>query len=104
MKAVILTAALLAAAFLARGVFADLTQAPAPQMTYWRTGGPRSSITLQEGVRSGPAAEWHSDGTLESEGLYADGLREGEWVFWLDDGSPDLERTGTYSAGQLVSQ
>lgn len=94
--------ALVAAAFLARSVFADFTQEAAPHMTYWRSGGPKSSITLQDGVRWGPAVAWHADGTEASRGEYVDGLREGEWTFWLEDGTRDRERCGTYRAGKLV--
>ena len=100
MKAVILTAALLAAGFLVRGLFTDLTETRAPHTTYWRTGGPKTSISMQDGVRSGLATEWYSDGTKESEGNYLDGLREGEWSFWLENGSADSARSGTYSVGR----
>ena len=102
MRAGILTAALIAAAFFARGVFADFTAEPAPHMTYWRTGGPKSSITLQDGVRWGPATEWFSGGQQASQGEYVDGVREGEWSFWLEDGTRDLERSGSYRDGKLA--
>ena len=102
MKAVILTAALLAIGFLARGLFTDLTAEQAPHMTYWRSGGPKTSISMRDGVRSGGATEWYSDGTKESEGSYADGLREGEWSYWLADGSDDVQRSGTYRVGRRV--
>ena len=102
MKAVILTAALLAAGFLARGLIIDLTEGTDAHMTYWRTGGQKSSISMQDGVRWGLATEWYSNGTKESEGSYIDGLREGEWSFWLEDGSQDGNRTGSYSVGRRV--
>lgn len=103
MKAVILTAALLAAGFLASGLFTDLTEGEDAHVTYWRTGAQKSSVSMQDGVRWGLATEWYSDGTKESEGSYIDGLREGEWSFWRKDGSQDGDRSGSYLVGRRVT-
>jgi len=102
MKTGILAAALIAALCLARAVFADLGGEPAPHRTYWSSGGPRSSISMVDGVREGPAASWYADGTKQSEGAYVDGLREGAWRYWLEDGTPDRERSGSYRGGKRV--
>ena len=46
-------------------------------------------------VREGPVVGWSSKGRLLVMGKYLDGKREGEWIFWNEDGSIDLHRSGT---------
>ena len=103
MKPLLVLAALVGTAILARGLVADLSAAqPEPRVTYYGDGAKKNATAYQDGVRSGASRQWYPGGQLEWEGRYEDGYREGEWTFWLEDGSIDAERTGTYMTGKKV--
>jgi hypothetical protein len=67
-------------------------------------GAPRESTTFVEGLRHGPTRRWYDDGTLRAEGEFVNGRMEGDWRWYLPDGTPDGERTGRYEAGRLVAR
>jgi len=69
------------------------------QTTYWANGNLQSRVEVDEGVPNGRSARWHPDGTKHAEGVVREGRMEGRWDFWLANGTPDVQRTGTYAAG-----
>ncbi len=84
----------------------DAPESPASMeaicVSYWATGGRRTSLCCREGVPDGPASEWHRNGRLAAQGRYAAGLRQGQWSFWSPDGALDAGRSGLYRAGRRL--
>lgn len=74
-------------------------RAPAERTTYWANGQLQSRVETVDGLPSGRSERWHADGTRHALGTLRDGRMEGPWEFWLPDGTPDVERSGTYRAG-----
>jgi len=72
---------------------------PEQRTTYWANGKLQTRSELADGVPTGPSERWYPDGTKQAAGSLRAGQMEGAWSFWLADGSPDGERTGTYHAG-----
>jgi len=74
----------------------------------WPNGYPRTRATYvsasnEDGrVLNGAYRAWHENGRMAERGTYAQGVREGAWKFWLEDGSLDEGRSGTYVAGSLA--
>jgi antitoxin component YwqK of YwqJK toxin-antitoxin module len=62
----------------------------------------KSAIHYAGGRPNGSAQAWRPDGTRESEGELRDGLREGRWTYWNNDGSVHAKLSGTYRAGERV--
>ena len=48
------------------------------------------------GRATGPFSRWYKNGQLKSKGNYKDGAREGRWVDFNEDGTPNQKKTGTY--------
>lgn len=46
--------------------------------------------------------QYHDDGSLLLEGVYQDGLREGEWVSWYPDGT--IWSKGYFSKGERTGK
>ncbi len=53
------------------------------------------SIALHE-------VQYHDDGSLYLEGIYEDGLREGEWLSWYPDGT--IWSKGYFSKGERTGK
>jgi antitoxin component YwqK of YwqJK toxin-antitoxin module len=70
------------------------------QTTYYSNGQIRSETAYQDGHMEGPSTRYYSDGKKLATGTYQAGKMEGEWVFWKADGALDMERSGTYVAGE----
>ena len=62
----------------------------------------RASTAPGTGVKHGPYVDWFDSRAKKSAGLYQEGLRQGTWRFWLQNGAIDSEIT--YEHGQVVSQ
>jgi antitoxin component YwqK of YwqJK toxin-antitoxin module len=73
-----------------------------PRLTYYADGTLKSSMVYVDGLREGPAEQFHPDGTPEWRGSFARGEREGRWTFWTPGGAIDAERSGRYSGGVKV--
>lgn len=63
----------------------------------------KARIQYAGGRPNGAAIAWHPNGAKESEGEMRDGLREGRWTYWNSDGTVHSTLTGTYRAGERVS-
>jgi hypothetical protein len=61
-----------------------------------RSGGSMKS-EFAHGLRHGRTLQFYASGAKEAEGRYADGLREGAWSYWKEDGTLDPERSGWYA-------
>jgi antitoxin component YwqK of YwqJK toxin-antitoxin module len=73
------------------------------QTTYYANGQLETECSTRDGRREGPCRRFYSDGRKMAEGAYAEGRMEGPWTFWLQDGSVDGARTGSYAAGERTS-
>ncbi len=51
-------------------------------------------------LREGPWTFWWPEGQLRARGEFTGGRRQGEWRLWHPEGSYDVERSGTYDAGE----
>src|SRR5262245_10324922 len=49
-------------------------------------------------IKDGPSVRWNRQGRKLDEGRYRIGKREGQWMFWNDDGSIDPDRSGVYES------
>jgi antitoxin component YwqK of YwqJK toxin-antitoxin module len=58
--------------------------------------------TLKNGERDGIWTAWFKNGTVESEAMYADGLRHGKINTWYESGK--LRYTGFYANGELFGE
>jgi hypothetical protein len=74
------------------------------QTTYYASGQIESKFEYEGGKREGSAERWYANGKRMAEGRYKDGRMEGAWQFWNADGSSDAARTGTYKAGERMSE
>lgn len=60
-------------------------------------------ITRNDGVRDGEWKDFYDNGNLRAEGIYKDGLKVGVWKYYYDNGK--LEQTGKYdTSGKLVGK
>lgn len=73
------------------------------QTTYYANGQVEMECATRDGRREGPCRRYYSDGRKLAEGAYASGKMEGPWTFWLEDGSVDGARSGSYAAGERTS-
>jgi hypothetical protein len=87
---------------LSQGPGAESWAGAEAQVTYYGNGQARSRLAYRDGLPHGPAEEWFPDGSLAARGRYVEGLREGEWTFWLEGGAVDDERSGRYEDGRRV--
>jgi antitoxin component YwqK of YwqJK toxin-antitoxin module len=53
-----------------------------------------------EGVKHGPLTQWYDSGKLFLEGAYNEGMLDGRWIIYYEDGS--LGSTATYNMGSGV--
>lgn len=70
--------------------------------SYYAEDRPEEWAQYLDGRRHGECRRWHRDGTLRAEGRFEHGRMEGEWTWYLPDGSVDAERSGTYREGMRV--
>ena len=73
------------------------------QATYYANGQVEMECETRAGKREGACRRFFPDGAKQAEGRYVDGKMDGEWTFWLDDGSVDAARSGRYAAGGRVA-
>ena len=67
---------------------------------YTKTRATYVSATDEDGrVLHGSYRAWHENGQLAEEGRFADGEREGPWLFWGPGGQVDPRFSGTYVRG-----
>jgi MORN repeat variant len=71
------------------------------RVEYYPSGQVQLECELQEGVREGECRRFWPDGKPMAEGQYENGLMNGRWEFWNEDGTPDPARSGEYVAGRL---
>jgi antitoxin component YwqK of YwqJK toxin-antitoxin module len=74
------------------------------QRTWFAGGGPKTEQTYVAGVLEGAVKTWHPNGLAASQGTMKNGLREGEWSQWGEDGGLLEAWSGLYEAGQRVSR
>ena len=70
----------------------------------WHDNGQRSEeLDYRGGVKAGQFRSWYANGEPRAEGSFdAAGRPTGEWKYWLQDGSVDVRKTGTYEQGKRV--
>ena len=73
------------------------------QATYYANGQLEMECETKAGKREGACRRFFPDGAKQAEGQYVDGKMDGEWTFWLADGSVDTARSGSYAAGGRVA-
>lgn len=101
---ILVTSLIFGAAALAGGVRAMLMERADEQtVAYYSDGARKNAITVVDGTKHGPAEQWYPSGNPEWRGQYADGFRQGEWTFWNEDGSVDVERSGLYEQGKKIA-
>lgn len=103
-KLLLVLSVLFATVALGKGVRALLHDGPVPTVTYWGDGTTRNTTEYLDGQKDGRSEQWHANGSKEWDGQYRAGLREGEWLFWNEDGTLDSERSGLYHEGQRVQR
>jgi len=69
---------------------------------FYEDGTLASEGTYADGLESGPWRDYHRNGSLAAEGRYENGKETGEWQFWNSDGS--LEKRKIFKEGVEVSQ
>lgn len=65
---------------------------------YWPNGQKRLEMEYNCGVQDGPRLTWYKDGSLWSQGEFANGRDHGHWVVWYPDGSKSQEFTMVHGA------
>lgn len=101
-KLIVLLSVVFAVGALATGLRSALDAEPQAAVTYFGDGRTKNATCYVDGVKHGRSEQWRQDGSKEWDGQFESGLREGEWLFWCEDGTLDAERSGTYSAGKRV--
>ncbi len=81
---------------------AHASTASQAQQTYYANGQIEMECETREGKREGACRRYYANGAKQAEGRYVDGKMEGPWTFWLEDGSVDAARSGSYAAGGRV--
>ena len=66
------------------------------QRIYHENGQLAEAATYKSNQLTGPYSRWWPNGQLRSKGTLEDGTREGRWVDFNEDGTPDPKKTGTY--------
>lgn len=77
-------------------------KSPTESTTYWANGKLQSRVETNDGTPSGWSERWYPSGAKQAQGSFRAGRMDGPWEFWLPDGTPDVERTGTYRAGVRI--
>ena len=72
------------------------------QATYYANGQVEMECETRDGKREGACRRYYPSGAKQSEGAYVEGRMEGPWTYWLEDGTVDPARSGTYAAGGRV--
>jgi len=67
-----------------------------------RTGAISSKRTYRHGKPSGTATNYHANGKILSVGEYVDGVQNGEWRIWDEDGN--LKVIDEYYYGKLIDE
>jgi antitoxin component YwqK of YwqJK toxin-antitoxin module len=62
-------------------------------------GALHKRLVYRAGVPDGPVEERDLQGRLVVRGQFVAGAQEGEWTFYLEDGTPDPDKSGTYKQG-----
>ena len=57
---------------------------------------------MVNGVQAGDYTEYWPSGDRRGQGPVANGVREGEWIFWDRKGDVDPSLSGKYEAGKKV--
>ena len=57
-------------------------------------------LIFRDGKKEGTYESWYENGKKNAEGQFKNDLREGEWIFYKDDGS--LMGNYKYKDGALV--
>ena len=63
---------------------------------YHENGQLAETATFKSDRLTGPYSRWWPNGRLRSKGTLEDGTREGRWVDFNEDGTPNWKKTGTY--------
>lgn len=76
------------------------------EWTFWHPGGERMMHGQYDanGHATGTWTYYHENGRKASEGPMVADEPEGRWTSWNPDGSVNLERSGVYSRGDLLSR
>jgi antitoxin component YwqK of YwqJK toxin-antitoxin module len=62
-------------------------------------GALHKRLAYKGGLPDGPLEERAPDGRLSVRGQFVLGSQEGEWTFYLEDGTPDPDTSGFYKQG-----
>ncbi len=84
-----------------REVVLETTSPDGVVTTYRTDGSVLSEAVCAGGVRHGQYRDFWPDGRVSLEGLYRDGLQEGEWRFY-DQGTGELREVLRFVAGREV--
>lgn len=68
---------------------------------YWPNGKARTRWTMDAGQQHGPVATFYESGAKKSEGQRANGLPDGEWDWFAEDGTET--QSCRYEAGVVVA-
>jgi antitoxin component YwqK of YwqJK toxin-antitoxin module len=70
------------------------------QTTYFANGQVETECETLDGRRDGLCRRFYADGRKMAEGSYVAGKMEGQWTFWLEDGTVDGARSGRFESGE----
>lgn len=73
------------------------------QTSYYPNGQLQCEFEVENGRKEGLCRRYAPDGRLEAEGRYAAGKMDGEWSFWLADGTRDDAKSGVYRDGERLA-
>ena len=79
------------------GFYKKSTDVPFTGKTTGQTQG-----TYKDGILDGPWVRYYDDGQLYEKGDYKNGKEEGSWVRYHDNGQSDQFYSGTYKNGVKV--
>ena len=65
---------------------------------FYSNGNIKEEITMEKGIRNGPAKSFYEDGKLQSEGAYINGTLEGDFIKYFSDGK--IESKALFKKGK----
>ena len=70
---------------------------------YYDNGQLLTKSTYKDGKLDGPVVQYSPNGKVVSTGTFKDGRMDGGWQYYNEDGSKDLDLSGTYKNGKKIS-
>jgi len=75
-----------------------------PWKAWFDSGQLQSEGNFAGDLQDGPWTLWFANGQMQAKGTFVAGVMEGAWEGWNEDGTPDVNQSGTYKQGAKVPQ